>query len=105
MGDLGLRRGTETCDQIRLSCSGQPAACSGSCVSGDHHSVRKPRTPPPLPTPPALGCYWGRWTPGCRAVLSEMEATSHLWLLKGGWSPLRFALRVKNTLEFEDIVF
>lgn len=31
-------KGRETCDQVRLSCSGQPAGWRGSCVSREHHS-------------------------------------------------------------------
>lgn len=58
----------------------------------------------PPPAPPTLGCYCEGWTPGCRAMLPDMEATNHLWLLKHGWSTLQFALKVKNTLASEDIV-
>ena len=71
-GILGLQRGRETRDQIRLSCSRHAAASRGRCASSAHSSMGKPR--PRLPSPPALG-----WIP--RKVGSRATVAIATWLV------------------------
>lgn len=55
-------KGRETCDPVRLSCSGQPAGWRGSCVSGEHPSGEA-QDPAPLGLLQAPGLRCPMWKP------------------------------------------